>query len=76
MDEKITAELQLISIEKVVLSDACIARGFIFKDTRHRWPDYTLIHTSKIIQYDHVKGILYTQNSIYKIVEGGEDHGE
>lgn len=76
MSEKITAELQLICIEKVLMTDACVARGFIFNDTRGRWPDFTLIRTSKVMEYDHVNGLLYTQNSIYKIVEGGEKYGE
>ena len=49
--------------------DECYV-GEIYSDTRGRFPDGTLVTTSKVLKVEG--GLLYTKNSIYKLEEQKE----
>ena len=43
------------------------ASGHIHGDDKKRFPDGTLVTTSRVAEWDETTGILTTKNSIYKV---------
>jgi hypothetical protein len=67
----ITAELHNW-FKEYITPDALILWGNVYDDTRHRWPDGTHIHTSRVTNGIFKKGdIIETLNSTYLL---GDPH--